>query len=425
MQNLDNHMDELFQKAAENYPLKTSTGNFDDLLPFISGKTAVTTVHPAISKGKRKTALLLLGFLIMGFTITTTYLITKSNNDKTINNKASVKDKSISPVQNNTTTGLNINTTTTTSTSIAAPPLKENILSYSATIYQKNKLAYNTKGKMFTSITSPVAEPDEDFEMINNQPVIVKKNESNATTGFINQQQVNKDVAITENKKDNIDKADKIKELTLDETKTAEKNNKNNKRRYKPSLYYGIAAGVEFNEVKNQPMTKAGLNGGVIVGLQINTKTAIETGVQVSQKKYYSDGKYFKPKAGSMPSNMLVKSLQSTSTIIEIPVSVKYNFSKKKNTLYGKAGVSSYIMTKETNKYQAVVSGQQQEINSTYKNNHSYFASDLRISAGYQHAVGKKLNIRIEPFIQIPLKGIGVGNMPVTSTGLQLVLTRN
>lgn len=421
MQNLDNHMDELFQKAAENYPLKTSTGNFDDLVPFISGKTATTTVMPAISKGKRKTALLLLGFLIMGFTIATTYLITKSNNDKTINDKASVKDKSVTPDQNSTTTGININTTTP----IAALPLKENILSYSATIYQKNKLASYTKGKMLANITSPVAEPDEDFEMISNQPAVVKKNEHNATAELINQQQVNKGVAITESKKDTIDKADKIKELILDETKTVKKNNRNNISRNKPSLYYGITTGVEFNEVKNQPMTKAGLNGGVIVGLQINTKTAIETGVQVSQKKYYSDGKYFKPKTGSMPSNMLVKSLQSTSTIIEIPVSVKYNFSKKKNTLYAKAGVSSYIMTKESNKYQAVVSGQQQEINSTYKTNQSYLASDVRISVGYQHTAGKKLNIRVEPFIQIPLKGIGVGNMPVTSTGLQLVLTRN
>ncbi|MGZ5283969.1 MAG: outer membrane beta-barrel protein, partial [Bacteroidia bacterium] len=146
---------------------------------------------------------------------------------------------------------------------------------------------------------------------------------------------------------------------------------------------------------------------------------------QISQKKYYSDGKYFKPKAGSMPANMLIESLNSTSTIIEIPVSLKYNFSKKKNTMYSKAGVSSYILTKESNKYQAVVNGQQQEINTTYSNTHSYFASDLRISAGYQHAVGKKLNIRVEPYIQIPLKGIGVGNMPVTTTGLQFVIIQN
>ena len=420
MQNLDNHMDELFQKAAENYPLKTNIGNFDDLMPFIGGETATTTAIPAVLKGKRKTARLLLAFLITGFTITTTYLITKNNNNKTKNN-TSVKDKSISPVQNNTVPEVNINI----AGAIDAEALTKNTGSSSTAIYQKNILASFTKGNMFTNILSPVPDTDEDSEKRNDKPGFVKKIENNATAENINQPQVNKDIITTEAKKDIIEQTDKRKELTGDETKTADKKDKKNKNRNKPGLYYGIVAGAELNEVKGQPMTKAGLTGGVTLGLQINKKIAIETGVQVSQKKYYSDGKYFKPKAGSMPANMLINSLQSTSTIIEIPVSVKYNFSKKRNTLYAKAGVSSYIMTKESNKYQAVVSGQPQEVNSTYKNNHNYLASDLRISAGYQHTAGKILNIRVEPYIQIPLKGIGIGKMPVTSTGLQLVLTRN
>ena len=275
---------------------------------------------------------------------------------------------------------------------------------------------------MITNIISPVADTDEDSEKKNDQPGTVKKIENNATAENINQQQVNNDTVKTEAKKDKIDKS---KELTVDEAKTADKKDKKDKSRNKPGIYYGIAAGVELNEVKGQHMTKAGLTGGVILGLQINKKIAVETGVQLSQKKYYSDGKYFKPKSGSMPANMTVNSLESTSTLIEIPVSVKYNFSKKKNTLYAKAGVSSYIMTKESNKYQAVVSGQQQEVNSTYKANHGYLASDVRISAGYQHSVSKKLNMRIEPYIQIPLKGIGIGTLPVTAAGLQIVLTRN
>jgi Outer membrane protein beta-barrel domain len=416
MPNLDNHMDELFQKAAENYPLKTEPGNFDDLMPFIAGETA-TTVNPA-TKGKRKTALLLLAFLFIGFTIGTTYLITKNYDNKIIDNKSSVKDKSISPVQNNTVTQQLINFD-------AAVDSKVQEVNTSSTIYQKNKLASNSKGNFFAKITSPVAEADEDSEETNNQPGNTKKAEANTKVKIINPQPDSDEIEIAKNKKDDIDQTDKKKELTVTETKTADKTDKKNKSKYKPRIYYGIAAGVELNEVKGQSMTKAGLNVGAMLGLQINQKTAIETGVQVSQKKYYSEGKHFKPKAGSMPANMYVNSLQSSSTIIEIPVSVKYNFSKKKNTLYAKAGVSSYIMTKESNKYQAVVSGQQQEINSTYKANKAYLASEIRISAGYQHTAGKKLNIRVEPYIQIPLKGIGIGTMPVTSTGLQLVLTRN
>jgi hypothetical protein len=59
-----------------------------------------------------------------------------------------------------------------------------------------------------------------------------------------------------------------------------------------------------------------------------------------------------------MAANMMIASLEGTSTLIEIPVSVKYNFSKRKNTFNGKTGISTYVITKESIKYQAVVSAQ-------------------------------------------------------------------
>ena len=413
MQNLDNHMDELFQKAAENYPLKTELGNFDDLMPFIAGETA-TTVNPA-TKGKGKTALLLLAFLITGGTIGTYLINSKSN--KTTNDKVFVQDILNGLPQHKTVQQINIdepvvdNSTTET----------KNILTAFENIFQKNKLNSFTKGKTFTNITQAVAVADDIEETENDRP----SNNTAAPTKTIivtaNPLQTNGDNLKPETKKEIIDTPAQKKELA--KTKPTDKNDKKNTN--KPTFYYGITAGVEFNQVKNQNMTKAGLNGGILLGVQTNKKLSLETGVQLSQKKYYSEGKYFKPKTGTMPANMIISSLEGTSTLIEIPVSVKYNFSKKKNTLYGKAGVSSYIITKESNKYQAVVSGQQQEINSTYKNTHSYLASEIRISAGYQHTLRKKINIRIEPYIQIPLKGIGIGALPVTSTGIQLVLSRN
>ncbi len=421
MQNVDDKMDELFQKAADHYPLKTNTGNFDQLLPLIGIETNTTQVNPASAGRKRKTAFLLLAFLISGLEIGTTYLLTQSSNHKTINSKASVEATSNTPVENIPTPEINI----IRNVAIPAKASTENNFSTEANNHQKNKLTSNTKGSVFTQLLSPVAETDEYSKSVADQRDDVRHVENNTATNIIDQPKALDKAASTKDKKETIVKAGKIKDTAIFETKTTDKKDKKEKSKNKYTLYYGIAAGAEYNEVKNQSMTKAGLNAGLVLGLQIHSTTSIETGVQLSQKKYYSDGKYFKPKAGTMPANMLVNSLQSTSTIIEIPVSVKYNFSKKKNTFYSKVGVSTYILTKESNKYQAVINGQQQEINSTYNNNHSYFASDLRISAGYQHAVGKKINIRLEPYVQIPLKGIGVGNMPVTTAGLQLILIQN
>ncbi len=425
MPNLDDHMDELFQKAAKNYPLKASPGNFDDLIPFFAGKTA-STIAPVGTKGKRKTLLLLLVFLITAGT-TGTFLITtkdKGNSNSSqidqIEKPSSeqviaqgilqrVPKNEIIPPGNTGVPFFNNKTATETKTPAENP-------------FQKNKTGAFIKAKFLAKITSTAAVADDaDIENDSNND---KAQASTKTDVAVkNPQPVNAVEAGSAFKPDIIEKLHPKSTVLTEETKTSAKSDK--KKKSKPSFYIGLTAGTELNQVKNQGISKVGFNAGILVGLQINQKLSAEAGVQLSQKKYYTLGKYFRPKSGSMPANMTVMSLNGNSTLVEIPVSAKYNFSKKQNTFYGKAGISTYILAKEANKYQVIVSGQQQEINSTYKNAKTYAAAEARISAGYQHPVGKKLNIRVEPYIQIPLKGIGIGALPVTSTGLQLVLTSN
>ena len=41
---------------------------------------------------------------------------------------------------------------------------------------------------------------------------------------------------------------------------------------------------------------------------------------------------------------------------------------------------------------------------------------------GYEWKAGNGLNLRVNPYLQIPLKTIGMGSMPVVSTGIYLGL---
>ena len=121
-----------------------------------------------------------------------------------------------------------------------------------------------------------------------------------------------------------------------------------------------------------------------------------------------------------MPAGMQVISLNSKSTVVEIPVNIKYNFLKKnKRNFFGTAGLSTYILTKESNNYRAIINGSQQKLTGNYSNNGNYYNAAVNISAGYEYKT-KKAIIRLEPYIQVPLKGIGVGSMPVLSTGVHV-----
>jgi hypothetical protein len=126
----------------------------------------------------------------------------------------------------------------------------------------------------------------------------------------------------------------------------------------------------------------------------------------------------------SMPPNMTLMSLKGNSKIVEIPIKVRYDFiNNGKSNVFSSAGINSYVLARENNNYHTMVNGNPQDMDKSYKDVTNYTAATFYFSVGYEHRILKRNKIRIEPYLQIPLKGIGVGKMPVTSTGLHLGIT--
>ena len=191
-------------------------------------------------------------------------------------------------------------------------------------------------------------------------------------------------------------------------------------------LYGGIIAGPQFNQTKQQGFGNAGLSAGLIVGFHLNNRLSVETGLIISDKQYYSAGKYFDMSkiSASMPAGMKLTQIQSKTTVLEIPLEIRYNLARiSKGNLFAAGGFSSYIITREINQYQATVNGNDETLNGNYTTQQDYFAAAAKISAGYEWKAGKGLNLRLEPYLQIPLKTIGMGSMHVVSTGVYLGLT--
>ncbi|MEO7293013.1 MAG: porin family protein, partial [Ginsengibacter sp.] len=193
-------------------------------------------------------------------------------------------------------------------------------------------------------------------------------------------------------------------------------------------FYYGLLLGAEVNTVKNQDMKKVGFDIGLIGGYRFNKHFSAETGVLFSQKYYTTAGKYFSRKeiGSMMPAGMKVIEVKGASNVVEIPVHLRYDIvNKKKSRFFSSAGFSSYILTKESNKYYTSLNGTDYIMYGTYKNNPSYFAASLDLAVGYEKNFGKKSNIRFQPYVQLPIKGIGVGNLKVTSAGVHIAITRS
>jgi Outer membrane protein beta-barrel domain len=187
-------------------------------------------------------------------------------------------------------------------------------------------------------------------------------------------------------------------------------------------LYAGIVGGPEGNQVNGQVLTTCGFDAGLILGYEFNDRLSLETGLLFNEKHYYCDGQDFNM---DMP-GMKLESLEGKSTLLEIPVKLKYNIVRKRKwNVFSTAGISSYILANEKNNYALVVNGTRQNMISNYENVSRYLAAAIDLSLGYELKASQRLRLRLQPYLQIPLKGIGVGSIPVQSMGLHVGVTHS
>jgi len=414
MQDIENNMDDLFRKAAENYPLKTGESRWDEIAAAIPGKAAIA-VKKKNNRRKYSVLLLLLfaGLLLGGgflFYTTTKNKITGSKDEK-----SEIKAGNIPDASNDV---YDINRAVEDYKSL------KNLKSEWGDI---GGSSFMKKGIASTVVTENDNRKNDYNHVL--QKANTKENQDNIhlkTLFTIEENNPKKNLLANPYKAiQNTDEA--TQNMSMQERTVDDKKNERPKSKY-PSqknkgFYFGIAAGPSFSEVKSQGLKKAGIDAGVLAGYQLSNNFSVETGLLFSKKYYYSDGKYFN--MSKMPANMQVVSLEGSSAVFEIPVKVRYRVTAgNKNYFTFSAGLSSYMLTNEKNDYRLLVSGVQQNMTSNYKTTHSYINASVNLSAGYETKISKYSSVRIEPYLKIPLKGIGVGSMHVMSTGLQIAVTR-
>ena len=195
-------------------------------------------------------------------------------------------------------------------------------------------------------------------------------------------------------------------------------------------FYIGIQTGLSYSQIKSQGFTKPGYNIGLIAGFAFSKKWMVETGLLLTNKSYYTSGEYFNsPKSDPfMPVGMVVKSLDANCNMFEIPLTIKYNFPSKKehNIFFANVGITNYIITKEHNNYLASLNGGiPQHLEATYNENNNKIIGAINLGFGYENKLYKKIKIRFEPYLQIPINGIGIGELPVSTVGLHIGFFNN
>jgi Outer membrane protein beta-barrel domain len=457
MEHLDNDMDDLFHKAGELYPLKTTGSDWDAVAGKLrdesfSDLNAAPGLTSRGNRNKRRWLLLLLllplGYGIAYMTGTLTQKNTVADNTsgavdktKTALSKSIIENK---PVVSKEQPGVK---TADETAGLTAGSVKAN-----------NEV--NGKKNKVSSISSKMKVPqpgDKDLTTSNNPnaqkkiaaaAVISKtrldsKNESNGSeeahitganktsnttpTGSVEPDPLQSAALVApaavakENEKGTADKkADSAvvaKTVSADSSVSKKKSVVNAK--HSKGFYVGLLVGPDVSSVKLQSVKQLGFSAGILAGFRFNERFAIETGFIWDQKYYYTSGEYFKNNMPYPPNS----SVNGHCDMIEIPLLVRYDFAASKNHgFFAKAGFSSYLMTHQY--YSKKVNGQ--DFGSwPVTQQQNYYFSVAQISAGYEFSINGKTKIQIEPYLKIPLQGLGEGSLPISSAGIYFGITRS
>lgn len=177
----------------------------------------------------------------------------------------------------------------------------------------------------------------------------------------------------------------------------------------------GITLGPDYNIAPSFRMGKMGFNGGLLLRYHVNNRLNISVGAIYSKKVY-----------GAMPEDYTFKypvnyvKIDANCDVLDVPLNVNYTFlDKPKSTWSIMAGASSYFMLKE--KYDYYWANNTKRTHE-YTNDNKHYFSVLNLGVTWERKTAGRLKWGLQPYVKVPLGGVGDGKVKLSSAGVSLNL---
>lgn len=189
----------------------------------------------------------------------------------------------------------------------------------------------------------------------------------------------------------------------------------------------GILAGEDESNVRFKTNSRAGFNLGLLLGYSFSKRWSVTSGLIYTWKNYMADGKdYHAPKDHFVNSpGVVLQQAASTCSMLDIPINVRFNLSvKDRSKLFLTTGISSYVMLREVYTFYGTDSGTafKRGLDGDEVLKKGFWFSILNLSIGYEKNISKRLSFQAEPYVKIPLQGIGFGKVQMNSYGINFAL---
>ncbi|MDN5289471.1 MAG: hypothetical protein JWR38_5745 [Mucilaginibacter sp.] len=194
-----------------------------------------------------------------------------------------------------------------------------------------------------------------------------------------------------------------------------------------PRFTLSILAAPDINAVNSFNRNQVGTNLGFQLGIRLSKKFSISTGAAYAIKPYDASGsQYNSLNWQGKASDDLPTNVAANCKVLDIPINLNYKFySKGKNSFALGTGLSSYIMLRENYHFDFNDGSGRPSYDVQIDNKNRHILGVLNLNATYERKINSKFSTIIQPYMKLPLTGIGNGRVDLKSTGVALGVSWN
>lgn len=186
-------------------------------------------------------------------------------------------------------------------------------------------------------------------------------------------------------------------------------------------LTLSILAAPDVTNTRSSIGTKISSNFGLMLTYPISKKLSISSGAIYARKLYDYGG----IAASAYGIKNAAWEVNADCYVIDVPLNVNYQvLQKKKFSISLNSGLSSYFMLKEKYQYINVnAAGTQEVTNLQINNENKHFFGVANFSVKFDHKVNERVSIGVQPFLKVPLTGIGYYDTNLKSKGVAVSIS--
>ena len=173
---------------------------------------------------------------------------------------------------------------------------------------------------------------------------------------------------------------------------------------------------------------RPGTNVGLLLEYRLASRWSVQAGVMRSTKVYKALTSQYELPPYTASWNVLPVSVNGRCGMLDIPINLRYDVGlsprlngQASSRWFVSGGVTTYIMQQEDYIYNYTDEDKPHVYYDNRKEWHGstgrYNFSQLNVSAGYERALSRRLSWQVEPFVKVPLKGVGYYKINLLSTG--------